>query len=146
MAAQTPPSWMVARLDALERALTAAERDHARLDAAAANLDPDRAASELKAALRTGRPGDADGATVASLRARYEAINDVLNRRDDLRETIDRAIVDVELVAARSVALGADDERWRLDGTVGRLVDDLTALELAHGELAELSPDATDGP
>jgi hypothetical protein len=61
----------------------------------------------------------------------------VVSQHEDLGTAIDRAIADLELLAARSVALGADDERWRLDRFVSRLGDDIRALELAHRDLTD---------
>ena len=52
--------------------------------------------------------------------------------------TVPVAGADIEVLAARSVGLGSGDDAWRLDATVRRLDDDLTALERAHDELADL--------
>jgi hypothetical protein len=41
-------------------------------------------------------------------------------------------------LAARSVELGARADRWQLDDTAERLRIEMTALELAHQELADL--------
>ena len=75
---------------------------------------------------------------IAALQARYESIHDLMNKQTAIRRSIDAAIVDVELLAARSVELGASAERWQLDATAEQLRIDLDALELARRELADL--------
>ena len=75
---------------------------------------------------------------VAGLRARYESIHDLMNTQTVIRRTIDAALVDVDLLAARSVELGGRADRWQLDETVERLRIDLDALDQAHRELADL--------
>lgn len=126
------------RLTSLESALASAHDDRDRLTTALGRLDADRAGAELKSALRQGSSDPAHVALVTSLRERYESIHRVANRRDQLDQAIERALVDAELLAARSVELGAGVDAWELDDTVGRLADDLTALELAHAELDDL--------
>ncbi|MFP5486731.1 MAG: hypothetical protein ACLGHQ_00290, partial [Acidimicrobiia bacterium] len=73
-----------------------------------------------------------------SLRQRYETINRLHNRADELGVAIDRALTDIDVLAARSVELGNREDAWRLDAAARRLDDDLTALERAHDELADL--------
>jgi hypothetical protein len=136
--AQRPPDFILAQLAGLERAIDGAHADRDRLRDAISQLDADRAAAELKQALRVTNPPPGHDRLVASLRERYESIHRLQNREDDLGAAIDRALVDVDLLAARSVDLGGTDDRWRLDETVRRLADDLTALDLAHRELADL--------
>jgi hypothetical protein len=125
---------MTDRLVALDRMLVEAEADHARLGAAIAQLDLDGATAELKAALRSNR----DQRLIDALQTRYESINDLINKRAAIRRSIDRALVDVDVLAARSVELGARADRWQLDDTAERLRIEMTALELAHQELADL--------
>lgn len=138
--AQSPPPWMVERLDSLAALLVAAEADHARIGEAVAQLDLDRATSELKSALRSlgPAPSPEQQRLVDTLQARYESIHDLINRRTAIRRSIDQALADVDLLAARSVELGARDDRWRVDDTVDRLRVEMTALEQAHRELADL--------
>ena len=133
---QRPPVWMSARLLELEQALIATEDDRQRLGAALAGLDVERAGAELKTALRSPDPSAAHQRLVDSLRERYESMNQVVNRHADLGTTIERSLIDLELLAAKSVELGADAERWALEQTVDRLTDDMHALELAHREIA----------
>lgn len=137
---QSPPTWMVERLDALDAMLVDAEDDHERLTVAIGQLDLERATSELKAALRSQRPDPTpqEQQLVAGLRARYESIHDLMNKQTVIRRTIDAALVDVDLLAARSVELGGRADRWQLDETVERLRIDLDALDQAHRELADL--------
>jgi hypothetical protein len=131
---------MAERIGTLERLLLDAESDHDRLTVALGQLDLDRATAELKSALRNQSPSPTpqEHQLVATLQARYESIHDLLNRRTALRRTIDQALVDVDLLAARSVDLGARADRWQVDDTVERLRIDLDALEQAHRELADL--------
>lgn len=136
--AQRPPDWMLARLDSFHRAVEEAVADRDRLVSGLAHLDADRAARELKDALRTGRPGPEHERLVESLRQRFESINALHNRVEELGVAIDRALTDIDVLAARSVGLGSREDAWRLDETARRLDDDLTALELAHDELTDL--------
>jgi hypothetical protein len=140
IASQSPPPWMIERLDALDRMLIEAESDHARLGATIVQLDLDRATRELKDALRSQStmPSPRSQRVVDSLQARYETIHDLMNRQVSIRRTIDEALVDVDLLAVRSVELGARADRWQVDDTVERLRLEMTALELAHRELADL--------
>ena len=137
---QSPPPWMLERLDALDHQLVAAEADHDRIGAALAQLDLDRATRELKDALRVqgSHPSPESERLVAALQARYESIHDLMNKQTAIRRGIDAALVDVELLAARSVELGASADRWQLDATAEQLRIDLDALELARRELADL--------
>ena len=100
------------------------------------HLDVDEAAAALKRALRRSTPGD--DALVRSLRERYESIHRVHNRVDELDRIVERALVDVEALAARSLDLGARRDAWELDDAVQRLADDVLALERAHDEIADL--------
>lgn len=136
--AQQPPGWIVSRIDAFHRAVAGAVADRDRIRTSLGRLDVDRAASDLKDALRTPRPGPEHERLVESLRQRYESIHRLHNRDEELGLMIDRALADVDVLAARSVELGRRDEAWRLDEAVRRLDDDLTALERAHAELSDL--------
>lgn len=136
--AHHPPAWIEARLGAFHRSVAGAVADRDRLRGGVAQLDVDRAASELKDAMRNRRPGAEHARLVDSLRQRYESINRLHNRVEELDAAIERALADIDVLAARAVELGSRDEAWRLDETVRRLDDDLTALERAHDELADL--------
>lgn len=136
--AQRPPAWIGARLEAFHQSVAAAVADRDRLRGSLTQLDVDRAARELKDAVRNRRPGDEHDRLVASLRHRYESINRLHNRVEELDAAVERALADIDVLAARSVVLAGRDDAWRLDETVRRLDDDLTALERAHDELADL--------
>ena len=136
--AQRPPDWILVRLDAFGRGVADAVADRDRLRGSLTHLDVDRAARELKDAIRNRRPGTEHERLVESLRHRYETINRLHNRVDELGAAIERALADIDVLAARSLGLGSRDDAWRLDETVRRLDDDLTALERAHDELADL--------
>lgn len=136
--AQRPPAWIEARLDAFHRGVAAAVADRDRLRESLSRLDVDRAAAELKDAMRQPRPGPEHERLVGSLRQRYESINRLHNRVEELDAAVERALADIDVLAARSIDLGGREDAWRLDETVRRLDDDLTALERAHDELADL--------
>ena len=138
IAAQHPPDWISGRLDVFHRGLADAVADRDRLRGSLTQLDVDRAARELKDAMRNRRPGVEHERLVDSLRQRYETINSLHNRVEELDVVIERSLADVDVLAARSIGLGSRDDAWRLDETVRRLDDDLTALERAHDELADL--------
>lgn len=131
---------MLERLDGLDRLLLDAEADHARIGEAVVRLDLDRATAELKSALRAQGPSPTPEQLrlVATLQARYESIHDLINKQTVIRRSIDQALAEVDLLAVRSVELGARADRWQLDDTVGRLQIEMTALEQAHRELADL--------
>ena len=131
---------MVERLGELDRLLVDAEADHDRIGRAVAELDLDRATAELKAALRSRGPTPTPDQQrlVDTLQARYESIHDLMNKQTVIRRAIDQALADVDLLAVRSVELGARAERWQLDETVARLGIEMTALEQARRELADL--------
>ena len=137
------PSWVDGSLDEvdrsideIERGLLAAEADREKLAAAIAQLDPDRARRELKDALRSGAAAED---RLDMLRRRHDAVNDLMNRRERLGERIDTAVIDLELLAVRAVEAGTGaSSRDSVDEQLGRLRDDLRALETAHEELQDL--------
>lgn len=135
---QRPPDWIVVRLDAFHRAVAAAAADRDRLRSGLAQLDLERASRELKDAMRNPRPGPDHERLVDSLRNRYESIHRLHDRVDELDAAIERALADIDALAARSVHLGSREDAWRIEETARRLDDDLTALERAHDELADL--------
>jgi chromosome segregation ATPase len=132
-----------ARLDELERALVAAEEDHAALAAAIEGLGGDRPTQELKAAMRERdrRPGGDD--VIERLRQRHLAVQQLQNQLDDLRARIDVTVADLELLAARTVELAVGRRELgaaasTVEAELERLHVDLTALDAAHRELREL--------
>jgi seryl-tRNA synthetase len=135
---QRPPSWVLARLDEFGRAVADADGDRRRLRASLERLDVERAGRELKAALRQDGRTDEHQRLVSSLRQRYETIHALTNRAEQLDVVVERALADIDVLAARAVLIGRSDDAWRLDETLRRLDDDLTALERAHAELADL--------
>lgn len=136
--AQSPPAWLAARLEVFRTTVATSVGDLERLRSGLARLDPDRAGRELKDALRRPRPLPEHDRLVESLRQRYDSINRLKNRVDELEAAIERALADLDALAARSVGMGGRDGAWRLDETARLLDDDLTALEQAHVELADL--------
>jgi hypothetical protein len=133
-----PPSWVLGDLVDVERALTEADADIDRLAVTIERLGPDRVAAELKTALRRPAIGPEHERLVGSLRERYEAVHRLMTRREELEAMVDRALTDLEVLAARAAVIGVGDDAWRLDDGVRRITDDLLALERAHDEVAEL--------
>lgn len=141
IAAQSPPPWLVQRVAEVELALVAAEADRARLGGAVAAVGDDRATAELKAALRSApaRPTPDEASRLQLLRERHEAVHRMRNQLDALVARIERAVVDLEVLAVRAVESAAlRGDLSDLDGPLERLRDDLTALDLAHEELRGL--------
>ncbi len=128
-------------LTAIEVALRTAETDSSELARAIARLEPDRAAAELKAALRSRRdPTQPDDPLVLTLRRRYESIHALQNRLAGLRRHIEATLVDLDVLVARSVehSLARSPAPLRLDDELDRLRLDAEALAAAHDELADL--------
>lgn len=140
------PTWVHDRLDDLRRALGAANDAAARLDAAVRQLDPDKTAADLKQALRErtkpGSPTDADDLErrVATLRERYDAVNDMINRRERIGRRMLDTTADVELLAVRALRAQTitTDPAHHLEEHLQRLDSDLHALELARREVDAL--------
>lgn len=132
---QGTPPWVDDRLDEVERSLAEAEEDRQRLAAAIERLEPERATSELKEALRSGR---IEESRVAALRRRHDTVHELLNRRDALESRIDAAVVDLELLAARVLTMSTGDAEDEVGTHLERLRDDIRALEQAHDELGSL--------
>lgn len=141
ISAQSPPAWLLERVAQVQQALAAAEDDRSRLDAAVAAVGADRATAELKAALRAApaRPTPDEANRLQLLRERHEAVHRMRNQHDELVARIERAVVDLELLAVRAVESAARrGDLSDLDGPLARLRDDLAALDLAHEELRGL--------
>ena len=140
------PAWVRSRLDELQQALVAASEVAARLDASVQQLDPERTATELKRALR--EHSNAGSPTVAAdlerrvttLRERYDAVNDMINRRETIQRRMLDTTADVELLAVQAVRAQAidTDPAHHLDEHLARLDTDLHALELARREVDRL--------
>jgi hypothetical protein len=136
--AERPPDWLSARLTELHRAVAQAVEDRDRLTASLARLDLDTAGRELKAALRSGRPGQDQERLVESLRQRYDSIHALHNRAESLDTAIERALADLDVLSARAIGLSGRSDAWLLDEWTRGLADDMTALEQAHVEVGEL--------
>ena len=135
---QQPPVWLSSRLAELHSALVQAVADRDRLRASLERLDLERAGRELKDALRSGRPGPEHDRLVESLRERYDSIHALHNRVEALGLAVDRALTDLDVLAARAIGLSGRSESWLLDEWTRGLADDMTALERAHNELSDL--------
>ncbi len=142
IAHEVPTSTLLARLDEVAVSLRDAEADRARVAAAVDRLDPERSSRELKDALRNEkqRPGSVGDARLAVLRDRHATINRLLDRRDALASQITTTVLDVEVLAAKTVeisALGGDVDQ-QLGEPLERLRIDVDALAAAHAELRAL--------
>ena len=140
------PEWVAERLDDLQQALVAANEALARLDTGVRQLDRDQSAAELKRALRqrstSGSPTSAADVErrIATLRRRYDAVNDMINRSETLQQRILDTTADVELLAVQAVraqAFDVDPVR-DLEQHFAQLETDLRILELARREVEEL--------
>lgn len=130
-----------ARLDTVETALESAVADRARVAEALTKLDPERAARELKDALRRAQtsPGGPDDDHIATMRRRHETIHALRDRLEQIDRQIEKTLVDVEALAARSVGLAASPTTdSALGGDLDRLHADIAAIEAAHDEIRRL--------
>ncbi|MEP1124866.1 MAG: hypothetical protein ABJH68_13365 [Ilumatobacter sp.] len=140
------PAWLDDRLTALQRALTNTHETRDRIDASIEQLGVDQSAAELKAALRERqrpRPGDDRqriDRRIDALRRRYDAVNDMANRRDEIEQQLLDTVADVELLAVEAVHSSTldTDPAHHLDDHLQRLDTDLRALELARREIDAL--------
>jgi hypothetical protein len=138
----SPPPWIAEQLVDLRRGLLEAEAECGRLAAAADRLEPERARRELKDALAEQRrsPYSADDAQIARLRERYGAINRLLDRHEELRLGIDRALLDLDVLAATAVQRDSlndldDNDEGALSEQIEHLRIDLAALDAARAEV-----------
>lgn len=125
----------------VRRSVAEALTDRFRLEQVLVGLDPERAATELKAALRARpRPDAPDNEHIAALRRRHETIAAVRNRLDELTTDIERTLVDVDTLVAQSAAtaIGNLGVTGSIDDHVDRLRDDVSALTEAHRQLSDL--------
>ncbi len=140
------PPWIDDRLAALQRALTDTHECLDRMDSSIEQLGLDRSATDLKAALRDRhmpRPGDdlrRVDRRIEALRRRYDAVNDMANRRDEIERQLLDTVTDVEVLAVEAVHSNAldTDPSGHLDEQLRRLDTDLRALELARREVDAL--------
>ncbi len=115
-----------------------AEADRASLRAALADLDPDRAAAELKNALRSRLdPTAEDTALIATMRRRHDTVSTMANRLEELEGHIDATLVDLDLLVARihERTLDRSPNKQSLADELERLRIDSIALAEAHREL-----------
>lgn len=137
------PPWLEDRLHDLRRVLADTYTTQQRLDTSLAQLGVDQTATQLKAALRDRQHvgGTADRSNtdrrIETLRHRYDAVNDMANRRDLIAQQLLDTVADVELLAVQAVhsstldTHSADD----LSAHLERLDIDLRSLELARREI-----------
>ena len=125
----------------VRRSVAEALTDRLRLQQVLAGLDPERAAAELKAALRArARPDEPDNEHVAALRRRHETIAAVRNRLDELTTGIERTLVDVDTLVAQSAAaaIGSLGTAGSVDDHVDRLREHVSTLAEAHRQMSDL--------
>lgn len=125
-----------AKVDAGVQAVWEAVQQAVRLEQVVATLDPVRVAEDLKRAKRAEQSGQADGAAVEALTARFASTQRLLNSLDELRQRIPvlearlgtavaRAAEITLTSAASPTASGLDV----LDGELDQLVLELGALQ-----------------
>ena len=130
-----------ARLAEVDEALERSRDDRSRLQQALGELDAERAARELKAALRARPdPSAPDSATILTLRRRYESIHALGNRLDELDRRVEITIADLEALAAAAVDLSflGPGSATELESLLETLRLDSAALAVAHEEVAAL--------
>ena len=130
-----------ARLTEIDEALERSREDRARLQRALGELDAERAARELKEALRARPdPTAPDSATILTLRRRYESIHALENRLDELDRAVETTVADLEALAAAAVELSfqGPGSEVNLESLLQTLRADSAALASAHDEVAAL--------
>ena len=130
-----------ARLAEVEDALEQSREDRTRLERAVRELDPERAARELKAALRSRPdPTAPDSPAILTLRRRYESIHGLENRLDLLERRVENTVADLEALAAAAVDLSLQGSTGGtgLSSLLETLRIDSAALARAHEEVAAL--------
>lgn len=139
--AHAPESSAIDVIDEVEVSLDLVVADCDRLERALEELDPHRATSDLKAALRT-RPSATvpDTPEIVALRRRHHTVSGLNNRLDDLRGRIERTMIDVDTLVAQTVAaaLAPTGTETMLAARLQQLTDDARALAAAHDEVAGL--------
>ena len=140
-----PDSAVLRGIDEVHDRLLDAEQDRERLGQALAQLDPAQSGRALKDALRATqeRPGSVSDAHLAVLRERFDTVNRLQDRVDELGERIESTVIHVELLAVRTVeatALGGSTDQvdGRLAEPLEQLRVDVAALSAAHDELRTL--------
>jgi hypothetical protein len=137
--------------DDLERAAATAQRqgallaaEIAELTAMVADLDPVKAAAELKEAKRRlalAGPGEREalGLRVESSRQRYVAVHTAWNALEDALRELGELANRAEKAAAGAVALAADRSASRdSGGELAQVTDRIEALRRARAELGRL--------
>jgi hypothetical protein len=111
----------------------------AHLDSVAATLDPEGVTARYKEVKR--RP-DADPELVASLRARFESVQRILNARDSIDGDLQLLEARLEAAVARGAELLLDPtgEVDTHDAELTAVDDELTSLRAALDEVAALQP------
>lgn len=140
------PPWLDDRLDDLQRALADTHTTQQQLDDSLAQLGVDETAAQLKAALRdrqrvgSGADRSSIDKRVEALRHRYDAVNDMANRRDVIARQLVDTVADVELLAVQAVHTSTvdTDADNDLSEHLERLDIDVRSLELARREIDQL--------
>ena len=130
----------LALLDQIDDAVATARADRRKLEGSLAALDPDRAAAELKSALRRrASPTAPDTAEITALRRRHETISRLANRVDEIDAQIAETLIDAETLAAQTIVTAIDrSEDAEFRRQLGALQRDAAALADAHRAVADL--------
>lgn len=127
-------------IEEIDVAIAVAQEDRHKLQSSWQALGPERAASELKEALRRRpTPTSPDTPEIVALRRRHETISRLANRVDEIDEQIGRTLADAETLAAQTIVTAIDrseDAEFRRQLTA--LQRDAEALAAAHREVADL--------
>ena len=131
-------------IDQIDGAVTTARADRRKLEGSLASLDADRAAAELKAALRERpTPSSPDTPRITALRRRHETIARLANRVEEIDDQIRRTLVDAETLAAQTIVSTldrAEDAEFRRQ--LSTLQRDAASLAEAHRTIADLEQDS----
>ncbi|MEM9200315.1 MAG: hypothetical protein AAGC53_01585 [Actinomycetota bacterium] len=127
-------------IDEIDQAIATARADQRRIESSLAALNPDRALSELKAAL-WARPAPTmpDTPHIVALRKRHMTISRLSNRVEDIEIQISQTLIDAETLAAQTIVTAIDrteDAEFRRQ--LGDLRRDAAALADAHRDVADL--------
>jgi hypothetical protein len=105
------------------------------------NMKVEAVRASADALAEQGRsPYLADDAQIARLRERYDAINRLLDRHEELRLGIDRTLLDLDVLAATAVQRDSlddldDNDGGALSEQIEHLRIDLAALDAARAEV-----------
>ncbi len=127
------------RVDDIQAALWTADQDRKRMEQTLQQIQPERAARELKDALRDQfeDPSNAVDDLVASLQRRHETIHSLQDRIESIESSIDRTVADVEQLAASSAQLALGSSASGHAELMEHLNEDLEILAKVHRELAD---------